>query len=124
MASDHVFCSKAFTPMESGHLRRSFRLALSKAKIEEFHFHDLRHTFATRLVQAGVDPVAAVAAATSTPAALLGLDHVHAPAAAAIHPRRSSAHFVAVQVDAVSSGFGSSRKLSATIFSEPSTPVR
>lgn len=55
LASDRVFCSKTFTPMESGHLRRSFRLALSKAKIEEFHFHDLRHTFATRLVQAGID---------------------------------------------------------------------
>jgi integrase len=55
LASDLVFCSKAFTPMESGHLRRSFRLALSKVKIEEFHFHDLRHTFATRLVQAGID---------------------------------------------------------------------
>ena len=55
LASDLVFCSKAFTPMESGHLRRSFRLALSKAKIEEFHFHDLRHTFATRLVQRGID---------------------------------------------------------------------
>jgi integrase len=41
--------------MESGHLRRSFRLALSKAKIVDFHFHDLRHTFATRLVQVGVD---------------------------------------------------------------------
>ena len=50
-----VFCSKAFTSIESGHLRRSFRLALRKAQIEDFHFHDLRHTFATRLVQAGVD---------------------------------------------------------------------
>ena len=52
---DRVFCSKALTPMESGHLRRAFRLALRKAKIQDFHFHDLRHTFATRLVQAGVD---------------------------------------------------------------------
>lgn len=34
---------------------RSFRLALGKAKIDDFHFHDLRHTFATRSVQAGVD---------------------------------------------------------------------
>lgn len=55
LMTDLVFCSHVFTPMESGHLRRSFRVALSKAKIEDFHFHDLRHTFATRLVQAGVD---------------------------------------------------------------------
>jgi len=53
--TDLVFCSHVFTSMESGHLRRSFRLALGKANIEDFHFHDLRHTFATRLVQAGVD---------------------------------------------------------------------
>ena len=53
--TDLVFCSKAQTLLEGGHLRRSFRLALTKAKIEDFHFHDLRHTFATQLVQAGVD---------------------------------------------------------------------
>ncbi|MEP7153474.1 MAG: site-specific integrase [Nitrospira sp.] len=55
LVTDRVFCSKAYTPMETGHLRRSFRLALSKVKIEDFHFHDLRHTFATTLVQSGVD---------------------------------------------------------------------
>ncbi len=55
LKTDLVFCSQALTPLESGHLRRSFRLALRKAQIEDFHFHDLRHTFATRLVQAGVD---------------------------------------------------------------------
>jgi len=55
LSTDLVFPSKTHTPLESGHLRRAFRLALKKARIEEFHFHDLRHTFATRLVQAGVE---------------------------------------------------------------------
>mgnify|MGYP003386587784 FL=1 len=55
LSTDLVFPSKTHTALESGHLRRAFRLALKKARIEEFHFHDLRHTFATRLVQAGVE---------------------------------------------------------------------
>jgi integrase len=55
LSGDLVFLSKTGTALESGHLRRAFRLALGKARIEDFHFHDLRHTFATRLVQAGVD---------------------------------------------------------------------
>lgn len=55
LSTELVFCSHVFTAMESGHLRRSFRVALGKARIDDFHFHDLRHTFATRLVQAGVD---------------------------------------------------------------------
>ena len=54
------FCSKVSMPLEPGHLRRSFRLALRKAEIGDFRFHDLRHTFATRLVQGGVDLYAAL----------------------------------------------------------------
>lgn len=55
LKTDLVYCSQAYTPLEAGHLRRSFRLALKKARIDDFHFHDLRHTFTTQLVQAGVD---------------------------------------------------------------------
>jgi integrase len=55
LSTDLVFPSKTHTSLESGHLRRAFRLALKKVRIEDFHFHDLRHTFATRLVQVGVE---------------------------------------------------------------------
>ena len=41
---------------EKGHvISRAFTLACVRAKVERFRFHDLRHTFATRLVRAGVD---------------------------------------------------------------------
>ena len=36
-------------------VKRSFGSALGRAKIADFHFHDLRHTFASHLVMAGVD---------------------------------------------------------------------
>ena len=36
-------------------VKRSFHTALRRAKIQDFHFHDLRHTFASHLVMAGVD---------------------------------------------------------------------
>ena len=55
LQTDIVFPSQAHTTLEGSHLRRAFRRALKKARIHDFRFHDLRHTFATRLIQLGAD---------------------------------------------------------------------
>jgi len=52
---EYVFWSEAGTQVDGPNLRRAFRSATKKAQIEDLHFHDLRHTFATRIVQVGVD---------------------------------------------------------------------
>ncbi|WP_407635345.1 tyrosine-type recombinase/integrase [Methylohalobius crimeensis] len=51
-ASPWVFCNKNGTRIKA--LRRSFDTACRKVGIEDFHIHDLRHTCAAWLVQAGV----------------------------------------------------------------------
>ena len=50
-----VFPSNAQTRLNASNISRSLNLALEKAKMADFHFHDLRHTCATRMVQGGVD---------------------------------------------------------------------
>lgn len=50
-----VFPSQNGTRMSDTNLGRAFRSTLKKVRIDNFHFHDLRHTFASRLAQAGVD---------------------------------------------------------------------
>ena len=50
-----VFSTSNSTRIGSRNLERAFYSALKKSGIEPLRFHDLRHTFATRLVQAGVD---------------------------------------------------------------------
>lgn len=51
--SPYVFCKPNGQPY--GNVRKSFEKALRIAGIENFRFHDLRHTFASHLVMAGVD---------------------------------------------------------------------
>jgi integrase len=46
---------KGFQAWTEAGLRAAFYRAVEKAKIAPARFHDLRHSFATRLVQAGVD---------------------------------------------------------------------
>lgn len=50
--SEYVFCNDKGKPFI--HVDRSFKTALKRAGIRDFRFHDLRHTFASYLVMAGV----------------------------------------------------------------------
>lgn len=49
--SDHVFCRIDGTPLKS--FNKAWWAALEEAGIKDFHFHDLRHTFASNLLLSG-----------------------------------------------------------------------
>ncbi len=53
--TDRVFYSARHTPYLGNNIWRAFSRAAMLAKVENMRFHDLRHAFATRLVQNGVD---------------------------------------------------------------------
>ena len=50
-----VFYGLDGKPVKQGWVYRAFRRACRDAEVEDFHFHDLRHDCASRLVMAGVD---------------------------------------------------------------------
>lgn len=51
--SEYIFYKRDGSPF--GGFRKSFFTACKKSGIKDFHFHDLRHTFASHLVMSGVD---------------------------------------------------------------------
>ena len=53
--SGYVFCNRNGDMIKADKLKKAFRKAVKESGIDHFRFHDLRHTFATRLVQAGID---------------------------------------------------------------------
>ena len=53
---EHVFLWKEAHPI--GSIKTGYKAALIRAGLAEkkYRFHDIRHTFATRLVEKGIDP--------------------------------------------------------------------
>jgi integrase len=56
-----IFCTSTGTPLDESQLRKRFARVLKKAGLPHFRLYDLRHTFATRLLNRGV-PITYVAA--------------------------------------------------------------
>jgi site-specific recombinase XerD len=53
--SSHVFLNSSNEPFRKSPIRRWFEGATTKARVKDFTWHGLRHTYASRLIMAGVD---------------------------------------------------------------------
>jgi site-specific recombinase XerD len=58
LQNDFVFTHPGIQMVNIYTLRTAFVTALEKVEMEDLRWHDLRHTFASRLAQAGVDSYA------------------------------------------------------------------
>jgi integrase len=54
--SEFVFPNRNGKRIDDAQIQIAFTELMRRAGIEDFHFHDLRHTFASNLVMEGVDP--------------------------------------------------------------------
>ncbi|KEH96120.1 tyrosine-type recombinase/integrase [Clostridium massiliodielmoense] len=52
--TDYIFCDKLGNPLDPKRIPRNFKSVLKKAGLKDIKFHSLRHTYATRLFEAGV----------------------------------------------------------------------
>jgi len=60
-ASPWMFFSETNTPLDEAKVSKRYRMVLQRAKLPRFRLYDLRHTFATHLLEAGA-PITYVAA--------------------------------------------------------------
>ena len=51
-----VFSTPIWNYLNESNVRKTFKRILKKCNLKELRFHDLRHTFATRLFENGVPP--------------------------------------------------------------------
>jgi integrase len=54
--NDLVFCTEIGKPIDTNNLIRKFKALLKKAGMRDINFHALRHTYATRLLEANEHP--------------------------------------------------------------------